>query len=338
MKKLFILFVLIFVLASCNAEKETNNNIQTTNVEKITEITDKKEEKLKIVTSIIPLASITNYVGGEYVEAISLVPVWVSPHGFDLKPNQMVNIEESDLIVSLWYDHIDGFLDKAIEWKNVLLVANGIEMVEWSNEHHHNHEDEHGDEDHHDDEHSEEHEEEWHEEHEDHEMDPHVWTSSENALIIARSIENKLSELQPQNSEIFSQNYTNFEKELLSVKQSFIDKVKWKKQSEFIVFHDAYSYLFAELGIDDSKKLVFRTNVLSDPNSAEMKEIIDEITIHWVKNIYKEPQFSASNLDKLSTEYKLEVNVLNPLWSDSSSSWYIENYKNNLKVLEKIYE
>jgi ABC-type Zn uptake system ZnuABC Zn-binding protein ZnuA len=57
-------------------------------------------------------------------------------------------------------------------------------------------------------------------------MDPHVWTSSENALIIARSIENKLSELQPQNSEIFSQNYTNFEKELLSVKQSFIDKVK----------------------------------------------------------------------------------------------------------------
>jgi ABC-type Zn uptake system ZnuABC Zn-binding protein ZnuA len=69
-----------------------------------------------------------------------------------------------------------------------------------------------------------------------------------------------------------------------------------------------------------------------------MKEIIDEITIHWVKNIYKEPQFSASNLDKLSTEYKLEVNVLNPLWSDSSSSWYIENYKNNLKVLEKIYE
>jgi ABC-type Zn uptake system ZnuABC Zn-binding protein ZnuA len=75
MKKLFILFVLIFVLASCNAEKETNNNIQTTNVEKITEITDKKEEKLKIVTSIIPLASITNYVGGEYVEAISLVPV-----------------------------------------------------------------------------------------------------------------------------------------------------------------------------------------------------------------------------------------------------------------------
>lgn len=331
MKKLFILFTLLFTLISCNTEKEISNNTQTNNVTEITENSDRKEEKLKIITSIIPLASIANYIGGEYVEVKSLLPAWVSPHGFDLKPNQMIDIEKSDLILSLWYDHIDGFLDKAIQWKNALITTNGIEIMEWSDDHDHDHEDEHSEEDH------DEHEDENHDE-DEHEFDPHVWTSAENALMIAKSIENKLSELQPKNTYKFAENYTNLENELLSMKQNFLNSVAWKTQAEFIVFHDAYSYLFAELSIDNSKKLVFRTNVLSDPNSAEMKEIIDEITIHWVNNIYKEPQFSDSNLDKLASEYNLEVDVLNPLWSDDSKNWYIDNYRNNLKALQKIYE
>ena len=331
MKKLFILFTLLFTLISCNTEKEISNNTQTNNVTEITENSDRKEEKLKIITSIIPLASIANYIGGEYVEVKSLLPAWVSPHGFDLKPNQMIDIEKSDLILSLWYDHIDGFLDKAIQWKNALITTNGIEIMEWSDDHDHDHKDEHSEEDH------DEHEDENHDE-DEHEFDPHVWTSAENALMIAKSIENKLSELQPKNTYKFAENYTNLENELLSMKQNFLNSVAWKTQAEFIVFHDAYSYLFAELSIDNSKKLVFRTNVLSDPNSAEMKEIIDEITIHWVNNIYKEPQFSDSNLDKLASEYNLDVDVLNPLWSDDSKNWYIDNYRNNLKALQKIYE
>ena len=37
-------------------------------------------------------------------------------------------------------------------------------------------------------------------------------------------------------------------------------------------------------------------------------------------------------------EYNLEILVLNPLGSDISKNGYIENYKNNLSALEKIYE
>ncbi len=367
MKKisLFIILVLSFLLVSCNNQNTKQISQKNTNIEK-------QAEKLQITTSIIPLASITNYIGWDYVEAKSLVPAWVSPHGFDLKPSQMIQIQESYLILSLGYDHIDWFLDKALEDKNVLITTKWIEMIEWSDDHHH-HEDEHHEDEHHDEEnhedknhdeenhleknykkHSETHDDDHHweehnendykDEHQDdhyenwHELDPHVWTSAENALLIAKNIESKLSEIQPQNSNYFSNNYESLEKELLWIKQSFLDRISWKTQSEFIVFHDAYSYLFSELNIDSSKKLVFRTNVLSDPNSLEMKEIIDEITKHWVKNFYKEPQFKDSNLDKLALDYSLEVDILNPFWSDDSKNWYINNYSNNLKALEKIYE
>jgi zinc transport system substrate-binding protein len=131
-----------------------------------------------------------------------------------------------------------------------------------------NEHDEHEDEEDHEEEH----------EHDEHESDPHVWTSAFNALVIAKNIENKLIELNPENKDIFETNYKNFETELSSVKQSFFDSILDKTQDEFVVFHDAYNYLFNELNIDSSKKLVFRTSVLSDPSSAEMKELIDEIT------------------------------------------------------------
>ncbi|MCP4522781.1 MAG: hypothetical protein GY828_01025, partial [Candidatus Gracilibacteria bacterium] len=93
-----------------------------------------------------------------------------------------------------------------------------------------------------------------------------------------------------------------------------------------------------ELNIDQSKKLVFRTNVLSDPNSSEMKVILDEITNHGVKNFYKEPQFQSAGLDSLTSEYHLEVDIINPLGTDDSKNGYIKNYQSNLQALKKIYE
>ena len=78
--------------------------------------------------------------------------------------------------------------------------------------------------------------------------------------------------------------------------------------------------------------------MLSDPNSNDMKELIDEIKHEWIKIAYKEPQLDSSNLTNVSKEYNLEILVLDPLWTDISINWYINNYKKNLKNLEKIYE
>ena len=55
----------------------------------------KYNDIIKVETSIIPLGSLTNYIGGDFVEVNSIVPAGVSPHGYDLKPEQMVDIAES---------------------------------------------------------------------------------------------------------------------------------------------------------------------------------------------------------------------------------------------------
>lgn len=312
MKKIIILLISLFFVFSC-INNNWNNTLESEKV---------KNKKLNISTSIVPIASITNYIAWDFADVKSIIPAWVSPHWFDLKASQMIDIEKSDLVIFLWLDHIDNFLNKVLENKRNIRVFQDIELLESKK---HIHEDKN-------------YEEEHEEEKEVHSVDPHVWTSSINALKIALKIKEELTILMPENKDYFENNYINFKKELENVKNDFLSKVSFKKISEFIVFHDAYNYLFDELSIDNNYKLVFMKSVLSDPSSLEMKELIDEINIHWVNKVFIEPQFKDTNLEKIAWEYNLSIFILDPLWKDDSKDWYINNYKNNLESLEKIYE
>jgi hypothetical protein len=40
----------------------------------------------------------------------------------------------------------------------------------------------------------------------------------------------------------------------------------------------------------------------------------------------------------MANYYTFDILTLDPIWEDSSPSWYIQNLKNNLKNLENIYE
>lgn len=314
----FILLIVVFSLLSCS------------NIENNQELVVKNEvnnNKIQITTSIIPLASISNYIWWEFVNAKALVPSGVSPRMFDLKPSQIVNIKNSDLIVFLWIKHVDWFLNKAIEWKNnVLAVSEGIEFLRsTSDKHHHEHKN------HHDYIKEKNHKEIY-------SIDPHIWSSATNAYFIANSILNQLVKISPENQDYFEKNLKSFKNELSLAKKSFKDQIKWKKQTNFIVFHDAYNYLFEELNINQNNKHIFRKNMLSDPNSSEMKKLINKIWKLDIRVAFKEPQLDASSLKKLSLDHNLEIFMLNPLGTDESAKWFIYNYKNNLESLLKIYE
>jgi len=77
--------------------------------------------------------------------------------------------------------------------------------------------------------------------------------------------------------------------------------------------HDAYNYLFFDAGINMEKKVVFRKNVMSEPGSAEMKELIDEVTLHGIKQFFVEPQFESKPLQILAEENNGQILELDPL-------------------------
>lgn len=296
---------------------------------------------IQLSSSIVPISSALEAIGGDYVEVYTIIPAGVSPHGFDLSAKDMVQISESQKIFMIGLDAVDGFLEDATDENKQIHLADGIELLDA--EAHSHEEDEHGDEsqedEHHDEEHTESESDKHHEdEGHGHDKDAHVWLGKENIVVIVEKIRDELASILPEQAEYFSENTDKFIDELNEIYSEFSLQTAWKTPREFIVFHDAYNYLMQSVGMDSSLRIPFSENVLHETGTAHIAELIEEIELHGVTHVFREPQFSEGNLQKFANQYNLEIGILDPLWTDSSSTGYLHNLRSNLASLSKIYE
>lgn len=342
MKKSILALLAVFVLTSCGIEKSIEPGI-VWDSENTTQQT-----VISVSSSIVPISSVVNAIGGEYVEVNTIVPAGVSPHGFDLSAQDVVAIENSSIAFMIGLQQIDGFLEKALENKKHVELAEGMELLkaaahdhsehedEHEDEHHddeeHHDEDEHEDEDHHDEEHKDEHG------HDEHSVDAHVWLGQENISTIAEKVRDELSLILPDQGELFAENTEIFKTELTSLYADFAEKTAGKTPREFIVFHDAYNYLMQSAGIDSDLKVPFSENVLHETGTAHMVELIEEVELHGIVNIFSEPQFSNGNIQDFAQQYNLTLGILDPIGADDSARGYLENLEKNLTNLSLIYE
>ncbi len=310
MKKIIILLLLVFTFSSCsNVEKESTN-----------------DWKIKIVSSIIPFSSIVNYIWGNKVAVSTLIPSGVSPHNFDLKVKDMLKINDSDIIFSLWIEHIDWFLDKLETKNNIVKLIRWVNILYSNDSHEHNHNE------------KEVHYEEENYEEKSHNIDPHVWLWINNIKIISLRIKSELIKSSPENKDLFEKNYNNFIKELDLIVSNYKKNTLSLEQKDFIIYHDAYNYLFDSFWIEQWKKHIFQGIVWANNKIWDLKKLTHEIKEKNIKYIFVEPQFNDSNIRKIANEYSMDIFVLDPLWEDSSSLWYLNNLEKNLENLSKIYK
>lgn len=333
MKKSILALLAACILASCGIEKSAEP-VVTADVEETT-VT---QETISVTSSIMPVSSVINAIGGEYVEVNTIIPAGISPHGFDLSAQDVVAIEDSEIAFIIGLEQIDGFLEKPLANKKHVELAEGMELLEAAAHDHSDHgdeHDEHADEEHHDEDEHDEHEEE---EHEEHSVDAHVWLGKDNIIMIAEKVRDELSLILPEQAELFATNTEIFKSELETIYNDFSENTSGKIPREFIVFHDAYNYLIQSAGIDMNLKVPFSENVLHETGTAHMAELIQEIELHGVVNIFSEPQFSDGNVQNFADEYNLTIGILDPLGTDDSASGYLNNLKINLDNLSLIYE
>ena len=400
MKKVAVGLVMLLALVSCGNESQVENKTKIV----------AENQKIQVTTSIVPLASIANYIGWEKVEVNNLVGAWASPHNFSLTPQHLISVQKSDIVFLLGIQDIDGFLFKSLSGVKSIALDTGLKVLDATSDHNHSehageeqsengdeHEweehsdeeydehdhadeavhkwwyeeevneyqyiidaqekiangehdhwtdDEHNEKEHWEDDHKEEgptvseylaEEWEWHV-HAEASIDPHVWGGRINGLLIAKRIQEELTKLQPSQKAVFEKNYNRFETVLNATFEDFAKKVEWKKQKEFIVFHDAYNYLLFDAWIDAEKKIVFRSNIMSEPGSAKMKQLTDEVTLHGIKQFFVEPQFESKPLTVLAEQNNAQILKLDPLGNSVDAGNYLETISTNLEALTNIYE
>lgn len=313
MKKIIIVFLSVFLFISCESDFISFS-------------------KIKITTSILPLASISNYIWWSNVEVNSVIWIWDSPHDFELKPSDIINISKSDIVVYTWFS-IDNFFDKNITKKQKVITmrekAIKREILGGENHSHDyskasktllNKENEFD---------------------ETKNYDPHVWLSPLNAKILARDIRDALIEIDPDNKNYYENNYYDFMDEINLILKEFYDFQEDKKQNHFIVLHDWFEYLFYEIWLNKDKQLVIRKTPwveITIKDFLEIKKIINKEKDKKVWAIFREPEIHSKAIESLDDWYEIPIKTLSPLWEDGSASSYIENLKNNLEALKTIYE
>lgn len=202
-------------LVGCNDKKVTNNI----------------ENKLNIVTTLFPYYDITRAVIGQ-VKGIGL-EMAVTPgqdsHSFEPTPAEIIKMEEADLFIynggelETWVDTVLGSFENNNQIQvEMLEAAQGIELI-CAEEH----------EDHHHEEH----------EHSHSEVDPHIWTSPANAIIITEVICESLCKAMPEAAEIFKQNADVYITQLENI-DSEIRSIVDNSNAKELVFADQFPLIY----------------------------------------------------------------------------------------------
>jgi zinc transport system substrate-binding protein len=146
-------------------------------------------------------------------------------------------------------------------------------------------------------------------------VDPHIWSSVNNARIIAKNIFFALVKEDPINKDYFSSRLQNFLSLTDSLDRKFQVEFAPIKGSSFLVFHPALAYLARDYGLEQIS-LEFEGK---SPPPGHMKDIINIAREKKIKAILIQKQFNAETAKTIANEIGGEVIIIDPLdenWKD----------------------
>lgn len=242
MKKTLAIFLLIFFcigLSSCNSKELSDNG------------------KPNVVCTVFPQYDFVREIAGEHVNLSMLLKPGSEAHSFEPAPKDILSIQNSDLFIMIggeseqWAEKIikssknDTKVLRLIEKVNTLEeeITDGME----SDEIHHG------------------------------EQDEHIWTSPENAIVMANEICDALCSIDTENKDIYIENLKSYIKELSDLNSEFLKTVENGNRNT-VVFADRFPFRY----LTDSIKLKYFAafpgcSSKTEPSAATVAFLIDKV-------------------------------------------------------------
>ena len=263
--------------------------------------------ELHLVVSIPPLAAMVMPLLGEEDRLTVLLDQGATPHGFQLKPSHLRQLNQADLVVSVGTG-VDAWLQRAL--RNIdasvlvamqqpgLVVLPKREGGVWEkHEHAHGHQ-----------------QPQPHAVTDEKRMDGHLWLSLENARLIMDAVAQQLIALDPARA---GEVITRQEQAWASLQAR---QTVWQaqlaplKNQPFIVMHDAYQYFERDFGLQAAGTIHVNPEV--PPSVRRMQALRQTMAERGVKCVFKEPQFPASRIEAVVRGTDVKVGSLDPLGFD----------------------
>ena len=164
-------------------------------------------------------------------------------------------------------------------------------------------------------------------------QDPHIWLNPVYAQLQAKNIANALSNSDPMNKNYYQSNAEIYIKEL-DLLDSKIRTELSGCRTDFITFHDAFSYFAEEYGLTQHT-IVASTDPHGDVTPKTLEKIISTAKKLNIKVIFAEESTSTKTSQVIADEIGGKVLVLSPLEIVSNEENYVSKMTQNLDSLKE---
>ncbi|MGC5629100.1 metal ABC transporter substrate-binding protein [Georgenia sp. Z1344] len=308
---------------------------------------DDPDAEVTVGTAVYAFEWLTEELGGDRVAVTNVTPPGADAHSLELAPAQVVDLEQSDLVVHLpeYQSAMDdavaqlggtSVLDASTPTRPLApeeLLAEGAGADE---DHEHDDEDSASDDHEHDDDTHEDAApetggEDAHAGHDHGALDPHVWLDPERMIALAEEITASLSEIDPDGAETYAANLETVVTDLEDLGGRIGSELAGCEVSTVVVGHEAYGYLLAPHGFEETglAGLDGGTEV-SPARIAELTALVEDT---GVSTLYRDANAPDDAVRAVAEQTSTEVAVLDPLEIAPAEGDYRDAMQANIDAL-----
>ena len=141
-----------------------------------------------------------------------------------------------------------------------------------------------------------------------HETDPHIWLSPENATVMAENLAYGLAEAYPAYSDLFAQNLTELENDLQQLQEYGEMQLANLECHDLITFHDGFSYFAECFGLTILEAVEEESG--SEASALEIVHLTELVYSHNLPAIFTETNGSTACAGIISRETGVPVYTL----------------------------
>ncbi len=280
--------------------------------------------KLNIVTATTDLAALAQEVGGDHIEVESIARGYQDPHFVEAKPSFLLKLRRADLLVVIglqleigWLPPLitqsgnpkiqvsaPGYLD-ASQFAEILEIPTTAVTRAMGDVHPLG--------------------------------NPHYWLDPQNGLRIARGIQQKLSEMRPDDAAYFEQRFQAFSQRLQQAEQRWDEQMKALRGRKVVTYHRSWPNFAKRFGLDVVGYVEPRPGI--PPSPGHTVELIQMMRREKVKVILVEPYFDLKTPNAVARETGAKVVVLMPsVGGEKEITDYFKLFDYDIALLTKAFE
>ena len=251
------------------------------------------EQKPTITVTLEPLRYFTEAIAGDQYQVVSMVPKGSSPETYDPTPQQLVALNKSQAYFRIGHIGFEQtWMDRLASNSPQLKffdTSEGIDLIRTAGHQHGDHYHAGG-------------------------VEPHVWNSANNAIILAENIYQALCELDVSHQSYYKERLDSLKQAIQQTDQT-IRELLQKADRTFLIYHPALSYFARDYGL----KQISIEEEGKEPSPAQLKTLIETCRKENIHVIFVQQEFDIRNAQLIADELGVTIIPINPLSYDWST-------------------